>query len=68
MTWIIAVMQWIILAVVLANCWGAFRVGRMNRATLNAIKGYHSEIAWLTARLDELEKRLGSNGQKGVRG
>lgn len=69
LTWATCIMQWIILALVGANAWAAFRVSKINKATLDAIRSYRTEIGWLTARIEMLEQRLGQNGnQKGGRG
>lgn len=59
----ILAMQIIIIGIVSANAFYAFRTKRNIGKTLEAIYQYRREIAWLTSRIEDLEKGK-SNGRR----
>jgi hypothetical protein len=59
----IAVMQILIFIAITGSVWSAFRTRRAVFAMLQSLYEYRREIAWMTARLEELEKGARANGR-----
>jgi len=59
--WLTMFLQWLILAAVGVNVWKMRQVNRYSLETVKRIVQYRADIAWLTARIDELEKKVGKN-------